>query len=106
MTESMQQTQSISQELGKDISKAVMAMQFEDRVSQRLAHISDALDMLTNRVEVCAGTEISDEVAAQVERLLANISSQFTMESERDALLRSTAITHSEAESTCSVELF
>lgn len=106
MTDSIQQTQSISQELGKDICKAVMGMQFEDRVSQRLSHISGSLDMLTQRIEVCAGTEIDDDVAAQVERLLSDIASHFTMESERDALLRTSAIRHSEAESTCSVELF
>jgi methyl-accepting chemotaxis protein len=86
LSHSISQTQLMSRDLGADISKSVMAMQFEDRVSQRISHVTAAFQMLAERIRNSNCCEDNVAVDDQAEELLTQIASKFTMESEHDAI--------------------
>jgi methyl-accepting chemotaxis protein len=67
--------------VGKEISEAVRALQFQDRVSQRIGHVVDQLKLI--------GKELGahcPHASPEVEAALAHFSSQFTMQEERSLL--------------------
>lgn len=105
ITASLNKTGAISHELSREIGSAVMSMQFQDRVSQRIAHVTETLEMLVQRVASTAAVG-SDEVAAdECDRLLKQLSSRCTMESERVVLSNGHADNEA-VEDYASVELF
>ncbi len=53
----MSQTATVSVELQNDIAKAVMSMQFQDRVSQRIAHVAEAIEGFVQTTELWIGDE-------------------------------------------------
>lgn len=89
-SERMQQTVAescrASETLYEQISKAIVNMQFQDRVSQRLGHVIDSLDAMTralgNETEVGQGSATLEERKQQV---AAQLAATYTMPSERAA---------------------
>ena len=89
-----------------DISSAVVGLQFQDRVKQRVEHVLEALE---NLEQVLAGNH--RETAAgkgSAADLLAGVHSSYTMESEREAHKQATdqAATAAAAPQEMEVELF
>lgn len=82
MAESRRNTES----LARDISAAVMALQFQDAVSQRIGHVSSTLDELHASLARYAGgggASSGDALPAVLQDWAAKIASEYTMESER-----------------------
>lgn len=101
MRSSLEQASQSSSELADAISRAVMGLQFQDRVSQRVGHVVEALE----RVEAAAAAlgplpEASGE-------MLAHLSRNYTMHSERATLAQTTGLDLGAGEvSDNNVELF
>lgn len=87
MLQTITESCALSRNLQQEIAQAVVGMQFHDRVSQRLEHVSGALDLLVNRVDASTSHALDSDTEEKVEKLLSEIASHFTMQSERDALL-------------------
>ncbi len=69
--------------LAGDIAAAVMGLQFQDRVKQRVEHVVEALENLES---VLAGNRWAHAVDASSDSdLLAGVHSSYTMEAERQA---------------------
>jgi methyl-accepting chemotaxis protein len=69
--------------LAGDIASAVMGLQFQDRVKQRVEHVVEALESVER---VLAGTrQPVPEGSDSGSDLLAGVHSSYTMQSERDA---------------------
>jgi len=95
-----------NQSLADDISSAVVALQFQDRVKQRVAHVMSVLQS----VEGVLGSEVGSE-AARPERaiptpaLVAEMHAAYSMEAERSVMNRP-AVQSAPASSDMEVELF
>jgi methyl-accepting chemotaxis protein len=72
MTEALAASHRTSSQLAEDIAQAVMTLQFQDRVGQRLSHVSSALERMEKESH-------SDGDA------LANLRETYTMAAERSA---------------------
>ncbi|HLK65811.1 MAG TPA: methyl-accepting chemotaxis protein [Bryobacteraceae bacterium] len=75
--------------LAEEISGAVMGLQFQDRTSQRIAHVVDALE----KVEQCLGGSSetipgSLDAPTSAQTMLEHVRGGYTMESEREVLKR------------------
>jgi methyl-accepting chemotaxis protein len=69
--------------LAGDISAAVIGLQFQDRVKQRVEHVVEALEKVESAL---AGERSAGGVAAGAGLdLMAGVQSSYTMQSERDA---------------------
>lgn len=68
-----------------DISKAVISLQFQDRVSQRIGHVIESLDMMDKSLTQCTLGERGEAVALRTQQVKDNLLSSYTMESERAA---------------------
>jgi methyl-accepting chemotaxis protein len=66
-----------SEALARDISAAIVTLQFQDAVTQRVGHVVDALDTIHRALAGSAGTARPHEVHAHISR-------KYTMQSERD----------------------
>ncbi|XZE20462.1 methyl-accepting chemotaxis protein [Pirellulaceae bacterium SH449] len=104
MTASLVETEKISRELQSNIATAVMSLQFQDRVSQRIHHVVDSLKVMRSRAEEISDPELKTEAEARSQVLLKSLAGQYTMESERNAMMGSHAASTSSA--TVDVELF
>jgi methyl-accepting chemotaxis protein len=92
-----------SETLYKQISQAVVSMQFQDRVSQRIGHVVDSLNAMDRAL---SSFEHSPDAASLDERkrqVKDSLLSSYTMESERMA---HDPITAASAEAGGDVELF
>ena len=106
ITQSLNQTVSIGSELRSDIAKAVMSMQFQDRVSQRIAHVIETLEVLTQRMDPMCN-DVSEVVASQrCSEWMKDISSRYTMDSERQAYGHESVSATNQSDDEFSVELF
>jgi methyl-accepting chemotaxis protein len=92
--------------LAGDIASAVMGLQFQDRVKQRMEHMVEALENIEgvlagNRQSAAAGSESGSD-------LLEGVHSSYTMQSERDAhnLATNQAASPAEVSAEMEVELF
>ncbi len=89
LLQSLGTTASISRELQGDIARAVMSMQFQDRVSQRLEHVVHSLKLLGERSVATLSAESQNlaQVMCMAKSLsdewLREINQCYTMESER-----------------------
>ncbi len=115
MTDSLSRTSEISTALQNEISRAVMSMQFQDRVSQRLGHVIDTLQLLTARANSQVDPVFEPAARERSDQFLQSIASSYTMDSERTVLQRNSGVSDpggfdslaSPAESDCfDVELF
>jgi len=92
--------------LAGDIASAVMGLQFQDRVKQRVEHVLEALENIEcvlagNRQSAAEGSESGSD-------LLAGVHSSYTMQAERDAhnLAASQPASPAEEPAEMEVELF
>jgi methyl-accepting chemotaxis protein len=83
---SLNKTSEISGELRGDIARAVMSMQFQDRVSQRMAHVAETLEILVHEVDAKSYTYCKAEAQGRSDQWLGQISKKYTMDSERIAI--------------------
>ncbi|MEZ6097428.1 MAG: methyl-accepting chemotaxis protein [Pirellulaceae bacterium] len=83
MVHSLQTTAEISRELGQDIARAVMSMQFQDRVSQRVGHVVDTLETILQRLAALPPVRIDAVAERRISEWLREIEAQYTMDSER-----------------------
>ena len=99
-------TGKISGELRNDIAQAVVSMQFQDRVSQKIAHVVGAMSFLIDQVLPNISANEDDGVA---ELWLNELGRNTTMDSERrliDSNQQADAHAGQTSSETCSVELF
>lgn len=86
----MQQTMVVarenSQRLARDISQAVVAMQFQDAVSQRIGHVISTLEDLHEALQLKLSSDDANGPASQFQDWTHRMAGQYTMASERDAL--------------------
>jgi methyl-accepting chemotaxis protein len=83
MSESLSRSGDLSSALRGEIAQAIVSMQFQDRVSQRLVHVADALQLLIDRAAAHVDPTIETVASQSSQQLLESIASTFTMESER-----------------------
>ncbi len=104
MTDSLQNSNQVGQALRQDIAKAVTSMQFQDRVSQRVAHVVETMHMLAHELQPIVAMADPVQVNSRTHELTARLQSRYTMDAERQV---HEGQTHSTAASNeCSVELF
>lgn len=75
----------LGKKLSRDISRAVTLLQFQDEVNQQLEHVETAADEVRNIIGECLDGEPTEEGRQFAEKLLEDLSSLYTMESERQA---------------------
>lgn len=76
--------QTESESVAKEISGAVRTLQFQDRISQRIAHVIQELDRIkTDLGAHCADVEMDEQP------ILRQLSESYTMREERNVLGRS-----------------
>jgi methyl-accepting chemotaxis protein len=95
-----------SQQLADEIARSVIALQFQDRVSQRLSHVADELAEMRNTVHVpleylARETPVLGQARRQA--VEARLKARYTMQSEREVLGSKQAAEESEQDG---VELF
>lgn len=86
----MQQTMVVarenSQRLARDISQAIVAMQFQDAVSQRIGHVVSTLEDLHDALQSRLSPDDARGPAGEFQDWTRRMAAQYTMASERDAL--------------------
>lgn len=83
MQDTVAETRRVSETLYSEISNAVVSMQFQDRVSQRIGHVIDSLEAMNRALvsfEPPAGDVSLEDRKQQIAQTLA---ASYTMESER-----------------------
>lgn len=75
-----------SETLYKEISNAVMSMQFQDRVSQRVGHVIDSLVAMERALSQFEAPADDPFLANRKEQLANEMAASYTMASERVAL--------------------
>ncbi len=83
VTESLSGSASASRQLNLDITQAVVSMQFQDRVTQRIAHLVEAIAELQHDIQPFVEDTDSSDVKTLTEFLLNRVSEKSTMDSER-----------------------
>ena len=104
MREALEAAQSRGVKLADDVSHAVVGLQFQDRVTQRIGHVVEALDQMEQAFRRClAGEPGAAEGNVRRAEIVAGLEQSCTMHGERAAL--SGAI-EEQVTDTESVELF
>jgi methyl-accepting chemotaxis protein len=109
MSTSLSNTTQINREIQVDIGKAVMAMQFQDRINQRLDHVIEALHELSSDLRPPENSVALNTVQVLVGNWTTWFTSLSTMESERNFGNDSNTNTAAGGENyaaECTVELF
>jgi hypothetical protein len=78
-----------SQIVTKEISAAVQALQFQDRVNQRIEHVAEQLNLIGKELAANCPKDSPEAEAA-----LSHFSSRFTMHEERNLLTGAEQGTH------------
>jgi hypothetical protein len=90
--DSLVRTTTDNSRLAGEIAAAVVGLQFQDRVKQRVEHVLETLQSLEN---ILAGNFRARAGGAEApgsgSDLLADVQSSYTMEAEREAHRRATA---------------
>ena len=103
MSDSLASSATMSRQLNLDIGQAVMALQFQDRVNQRIEHIVDTVRELANDLKpLTTSTDIAD-VSALTRTWIERLNSKSTMAVERNLLVEEEPAPDSEEGS---IELF
>jgi len=101
LVDALHSSETTSRSLTDEIGKAVMGLQFQDRVSQQIQHIVDALNAIQNRLTPTLAHVATPLVEARTQDWFRWMDSHSTMASER------TTASHSPATSSFgSIELF
>ena len=106
LVEALQSSESTSECLSKEITRAVMGLQFQDRVNQQIQHITETLDAIYDRAVPITEQVPARKVAARLEDWREWMQSRSTMESERTATGSCSASPSNGSDSFGSVELF
>ena len=107
MTNSLHRTESLGESLSRDIGRSVMALQFQDRVNQRLDHVVEALQALQENLTPFVDEAAPDLVESRAQDWTDWLNSRSTMESERITIGSSGSAAASNSSSDFgSVELF
>lgn len=83
MTESLSKSASMSRQLNMDIGQAVMSMQFQDRVNQRIEHLRETIDDLASELKQFTGEAEQDKVESITQFWLDRMNERSTMQAER-----------------------
>ena len=88
MQQAIQQAQHNSQQLAQDISRAVVALQFQDTVNQRIGHVVHALEELYTALQAQAGPAAGSAAeppasAAASGDWAGRLAQRYTMDAER-----------------------
>ncbi|MFO1003287.1 MAG: methyl-accepting chemotaxis protein [Planctomycetaceae bacterium] len=83
LVDALQSSESTSECLSREITRAVMGLQFQDRVNQQLQHITETLDAIYDRAVPITEQVPARKVAARLEDWREWMQSRSTMESER-----------------------
>lgn len=86
LAQTLSETKKTSAQLQSDVARAVMSMQFQDRVNQRISHVIQTLDLLLKRVESVVGAEAQTAADELSSAWLGEIAQSYTMQCERAAL--------------------
>ncbi len=101
-----------SEQLARDISAAVMAMQFQDTVCQRIGHVVHTLEQIHRVLDACTSSDAAAPRDAgprddSARNWAARMTQQYTMASERDVFAaHASGNQTTENDSTDNVELF
>ncbi len=90
MTHSLSNSAAMSRQLNLDIGQAVMSMQFQDRVNQRIGHLIDSIDELTHELKPYTATADAELTSSLTQLWLERLAERSTMASER-ALVNASA---------------
>jgi len=84
MQEAVAETRRVSETLYTEISNAVVAMQFQDRVSQRIGHVIDSLEAMN---QALTSFESAEDISPgdRKQQIAQSLASSYTMDSERRA---------------------
>ena len=83
MTESLSKSATMSRQLNLDIGQAVMSMQFQDRVNQRIQHLRETIDDLTSELRPYAADADQENVQSITQFWLERMNERSTMQAER-----------------------
>lgn len=86
ITNSLATTSELSSFLQRDISNAVLSMQFQDRVSQRVSHVISTMELLADDVDPQAKQLLASEAKNRSDKWLSQIAKTYTMDSERQVI--------------------
>lgn len=105
LTSALEETQKIATELGGEISRTVTGLQFQDRISQQLDHVAEALEAVEKTLAPFESAASPSRLASRSREWKQWLERQSTMESERSVLSSdgSGSVQHSDSGS---VELF
>ncbi len=106
LVQALQSSESTSESLSREISKAVMGLQFQDRVNQQIQHITETLNAIYDRAVPITEQVPSRDVDARLEDWRKWMRSRSTMESERTVAGSCAGASASMADGFGSVELF
>lgn len=87
LRQSIEQSARSSESLADDIARAVIAMQFQDSMSQQVTHVVDALEEVEAGLSNCVSVDaamIADNGQRIQHDLTRSLMSRYTMQSERD----------------------
>lgn len=82
--EPMMDVQNQAEELASDVSRIVMAMQFQDMTKQKLEHVAQPLLQMKTYMESLVANPTDPELAKSL-NLLEEVERSYTMETERTA---------------------
>jgi len=80
----MQDVRSEAEELSSDVSRIVMAMQFQDMTKQKLEHVAQPLIQMKTYMESLVANPTAPDLAKAL-NLLEEVERSYTMETERTA---------------------
>ena len=106
LVEALQSSESTSECLSKEITRAVMGLQFQDRVNQQIQHITETLDAIYDRAVPITEQVPPRKVAARLEDWREWMQSRSTMESERAVAGSCSGASAAPGDEFGSVELF
>ena len=90
MTDSLHKTESVSHSLTQEIGRSVMALQFQDRVNQRIDHVVEALQALNENLSPFSRETSPERTQERVGDWRRWLESRSTMKSERELIASST----------------
>lgn len=106
LVEALQSSESTSECLSREITRAVMGLQFQDRVNQQIEHITETLDAIYERAVPITEQVTPQKVAARLEEWREWMQSRSTMESERAVAGCSSVSAATNSDGFGTVELF
>ncbi len=101
MTHSLSNSAAMSRQLNLDIGQAVMSMQFQDRVNQRIGHLIDSIEELNHELRPYTAASDVELQQSLTQFWLQRLAERSTMNSER--AIADAAVAESEESS---IELF